>query len=86
MHRHVFREALVWMEIHGNVPAIVEHWHALLAERRAHGAAQHIDGEEPGDNVGNLAHPSTPQTPGAEPPFGRRRRRRRRRRRQTPQA
>jgi len=86
MHRHVFREALVWMEIHGNAPDIVGHWHALLAEKRAHGAAPHAEGEEAGDNVGNLAHASPPQAHGAEPPFGRRRRRRRRRRRHTPQA
>jgi len=31
-HRHVVRDALTWMEIHGGAPEIVEHWNALLAE------------------------------------------------------
>ena len=31
-HRSIFREALAWLEIHGDAPEIVEHWNALLAE------------------------------------------------------
>jgi len=31
-HRHIFREALTWLEIHGGVPDVVEHWKTLLAE------------------------------------------------------
>jgi hypothetical protein len=34
-HRSVFREALTWMEIHGEAPEIVEHWITVLAERGA---------------------------------------------------
>lgn len=30
MQRGVFREALVWLEIHGGAPEAVVHWHALL--------------------------------------------------------
>ncbi|MQA29309.1 MAG: polynucleotide adenylyltransferase PcnB [Luteitalea sp.] len=32
-HRGIFREALTWMEIHGDSPEIVEHWITVLAER-----------------------------------------------------
>jgi hypothetical protein len=31
-HRHVFRDALTWMEIHGGSPEIVDHWKAVLAD------------------------------------------------------
>jgi poly(A) polymerase len=31
-HRHIFRDALTWMEIHGSSPETVAHWKALLAE------------------------------------------------------
>jgi poly(A) polymerase len=34
-HRSIFREALTWMEIHGNTPELVEHWITVLAERGA---------------------------------------------------
>ena len=30
IRRHVFRNALTWLEIHGGAPAAVAHWHALL--------------------------------------------------------
>jgi poly(A) polymerase len=30
MHRSIFREALTWLEIYGDDPAIVRHWHAML--------------------------------------------------------
>ena len=32
-HRSIFREGLTWMEIHGNMPEIVEHWITVLADR-----------------------------------------------------
>ena len=32
-HRHIFRDALTWLEIHGNVPELVAHWHTIVAER-----------------------------------------------------
>jgi tRNA nucleotidyltransferase/poly(A) polymerase len=31
-HRSVFPAALVWLEIHGGAPEVVEHWKALVAE------------------------------------------------------
>ena len=46
-HRHIFRDALTWMEIHGGSPEIVDHWKALLAESSpadaspAEGAVEH---------------------------------------------
>jgi poly(A) polymerase len=63
-HRSIFREALVWLEVHGDSPEIVEQWRALLAETPA----------EPAD-----ATPESPGADAA-PPGRRRRRRRRRRR------
>ena len=39
MHRGPFEDALTWFEIHGQAPAVLEHWkgfiEALGAERRA---------------------------------------------------
>jgi len=83
-HRGIFREALVWLEVHGQAPEVVEHWRGVMAGLQAEHAAI-VEGEEPGDNVGNLAHPHQHHTVG-EHPFRRGRRRRRRRRRHTPQA
>jgi hypothetical protein len=34
-HRSIFREALTWLEIHGDVPEVVEHWNGIVAERGA---------------------------------------------------
>jgi poly(A) polymerase len=64
MHRTAFPAALMWLELHGNTPALVESWRALHAETSARDAA-----EGPGDL------PSA-----ADAPPRRRRRRRRRRR------
>jgi poly(A) polymerase len=64
-HRSIFREALTWLEIHGNNAELVEHWITVLSERGADEPVQPIDG-------GSGAN--------AEPPSRRRRRRRRRRR------
>jgi poly(A) polymerase len=67
-HRHIFREALTWLEIHGNAPELVEHWKVITPEAPATG--------EP-----HAPHPHP--APNGEEPFPRRRRRRRRRRRFT---
>ncbi|OFW29108.1 MAG: hypothetical protein A3H97_02870 [Acidobacteria bacterium RIFCSPLOWO2_02_FULL_65_29] len=32
-HRHVFRDALTWLDIHGGSPELAAHWTAVLAER-----------------------------------------------------
>ena len=32
-HRTIFREALTWLEVHGDAPDVVEHWITVLAER-----------------------------------------------------
>jgi hypothetical protein len=48
MHRGPFREALTWLEIHGNAPEVLEHWRGFIeaaktferkAERRKPDAA-----------------------------------------------
>ena len=65
VHRHNFREALTWLEIHGHAPALVEHWKGLAAE------VPETDG---GTQPGQPAEETGGQ------PFRRRRRRRRRRR------
>src|SRR3954467_8287459 len=48
-HRSIFREALTWMEIHGNAPELVEHWITVLAERGAEEPVGQAvpDGERP---------------------------------------
>jgi len=75
--RSIFREALVWLDIHGQSPEVVEHWRGVITGIQAERAATTgSDAEEPGDNIGNVIHPH----PHGEPPLGRRRRRRRRRR------
>src|SRR5262245_42641540 len=67
-HRHIFRDALTWLEVHGNAPELVEHWKAVTPEAPAQqGAAEH---GQPGAGA-----------EGGEQPFRRRSRRRRRGRR-----
>jgi len=46
-HRSVFREALTWMEIHGDAPEVVEHWITVLAERGAQEPVGHGVPEAP---------------------------------------
>ena len=49
-HRHVFREALLWLEIHGGAPELVEHWTALAAGTAPDApdaAPQPMEGEQP---------------------------------------
>ena len=65
-HRSIFKEALVWLEVHGDSPEIVEHWRALAAEVP----------RDPADTAAAAATAATEDGPPA-----RRRRRRRRRRR-----
>src|SRR5262249_54858777 len=64
-HRHIFKEALLWLEIHGGAPDLVEHWTGVLADRG------------PAPEPGNEAQPGAE----GEPRPSRRRRRRRRGRR-----
>jgi poly(A) polymerase len=63
MHRTAFPAALMWLELHGNAPALVESWRALQADAAAQGP-EGTDGLPP---------------PADAPPRRRRRRRRRRR-------
>jgi poly(A) polymerase len=68
VHRGIFREALTWLEIHGEEPGFVEHWKAVQAEAAA-------------SDTGPADASSPASTDG---PVPRRRRRRRRRRRARP--
>jgi len=69
-HRGIFREALTWMEIHGDAPEVVEHWMGIIDE----GGAPEPGSEDSGDDQD--------QPPAAaDMPHKRRRRRRRRGRR-----
>jgi poly(A) polymerase len=63
-HRGIFREALTWLEVHGGVPEIVEHWKAILDE---------------GGTPEPAADGVSPEQPAAYPRRKRRRRRGRRR-------
>jgi len=65
-HRGIFREALTWMEIHGDSPNVVEHWMGILDEGGIPESAEDSEEEQP---------------PPAGLPLRKRRRRRRRGRR-----
>jgi poly(A) polymerase len=65
-HRSIFRDALIWLEVHGDSPEIVEHWRALAAET-------------PADLADTAAAAATAAAEDGPPPRRRRRRRRRRR-------
>src|SRR5262245_58398621 len=62
-HRHIFRDALTWLDIHGGARELVEHWNAVVAT-----AGTAPESHAPADG----AEPPPPHG-------GRRRRRRRRR-------
>jgi poly(A) polymerase len=51
-HRSIFREALAWLEIHGDTPELVEQWKILLAEIAPSPAAPadhvHVETRVPG--------------------------------------
>ncbi|MBI4485667.1 MAG: hypothetical protein HY655_06610, partial [Acidobacteria bacterium] len=32
LHRSIFRDALTWLEVHGDAPEVVAHWKALAAQ------------------------------------------------------
>ena len=70
-HRGIFREALTWMEIHGDAPDVVEHWMGIIDE----GGAPEPGSEDRGDDQ------DLPSLAAADMPHKRRRRRRRRGRR-----
>ena len=73
-HRGIFREALTWLEIHGDAPEVVEHWMGIIDESGAPepGSEDSGDGAEHPDGAEPAAH--------AHAPDKKRRRRRRGRR------
>jgi hypothetical protein len=44
MHRGPFRDALTWLEIHGQVPEVIEHWRGFIEA-----AATYESEEQPAD-------------------------------------
>jgi len=44
-HRHIFREALTWLDIHGDAPDAVEHWKTLAADMAGDSRPAGGDGE-----------------------------------------
>jgi poly(A) polymerase len=71
VERHIFREALTWLEIHGGPPELIAHWQALAAERgTTPPEPENAEDQPPADGV----------------PRRRRRRRRRRRPRRAPES
>jgi hypothetical protein len=47
-HRHVFGDALTWLDIHGGSKELVSHWNAVLAERGSEPApSEAAEGEHP---------------------------------------
>ena len=67
MHRGPFEDALTWFDVHGNAPAVLEHWKGFIEAVNAEGARP----PEEGDGE---------QLPDGQPRRRRRRGRRRRRR------
>jgi poly(A) polymerase len=70
--RAIFREALVWLEVHGGGQDLVEHWRAIVAEMQSEAGLP----EGSASGTGQAAS-------GETSPFRRRRRRRRGRRRRS---
>jgi len=70
VQRGIFREALVWLEIHGGAMDLVDDWRAFATEMRNEPGAPEVSGEGAG----------LPSAPSEAAPLRRRRRRRRGRR------
>jgi poly(A) polymerase len=79
VQRGIFREALVWLDVHGGAPELGQHWRAFAAEVVSDSDAPDADG-----NQGNAAGPASPAGDGSRTPRRRRRRGRRRHRRPAP--
>jgi hypothetical protein len=45
MHKGSFREALTWLEIHGQAPEVVEHWRGFVEAAGAY--ESEADGDKP---------------------------------------
>jgi poly(A) polymerase len=47
-HRHIFRDALTWLDVHGRAPDLVEHWTGVAASApTSHPPGADLDGELP---------------------------------------
>ena len=47
MHRGPFREAMTWLEIHGEAPDVVEHWRGFIEAAGAYEGEAETGGEKP---------------------------------------
>jgi hypothetical protein len=47
MHRGPFREALTWLEIHGNAPEALEHWRGFIEAAKTFVPGEQEAGEGP---------------------------------------
>ena len=49
MHRGPFEDALTWFDVHGNAPAVVEHWKGFIEAVNAEGPRPpgHVEDEQP---------------------------------------
>jgi poly(A) polymerase len=45
-HRHIFQDALAWLDIHGQSPDLVEHWKTIAAEGRAPRSADGVAADQ----------------------------------------
>ena len=61
-HRHIFRDALTWLEIHGEAPELVEHWKSLAAN--AGPPRADADGAEEPPSPSNAGADDATPTPG----------------------
>ena len=62
MHRTAFPAALMWLELHGNAPALVESWRALQAEASTQDAPKAPDDLPPAVRCAATPQTPTPQT------------------------
>ena len=60
MHRGPFREALTWLEIHGQAPEVLEHWRGFIEAR---GTLTKARPESRRDAAAATPAPATPTAP-----------------------
>jgi hypothetical protein len=64
MHRGPFREAITWLEIHGNAPDLVEHWRGFIEAAGAfEGVTETTEGPPPRRRLRRRRRSFRPTTP-----------------------
>ena len=59
MHRRPFREALTWLEIHGQAPDVVEHWRGFVEAAGAYEGEAGARRRQPPDDAAAAATPAS---------------------------